>query len=144
MAAFGWWFCSLFFREGIDPYGNGTILIVDDEVEFAEAFAERLELRGFTAHIANSGEEALRIVEQCSAKVMVLDLKMPGMDGLEVLRRVKKAHPEIEVIILSGHGSEVDEAYGRSLGAFAYLRKPADIGDILEAVKRAEKQVASA
>ncbi|SPF45414.1 Response regulator receiver protein [Syntrophobacter sp. SbD1] len=119
------------------------ILIVDDEVEFAETFAERLELRGFTAHTANSGEEALRIVEECAAKVMVLDLKMPGMDGLEVLRRVKKAHPLVQVIILSGHGSEIDEAYGRSLGAFAWLRKPADFGDILEAVKRAEKLVTS-
>jgi len=115
------------------------ILIVDDEVEFAEAFAERLRLRGFTAHIANSGEEALRIVDAGSAKIMVLDLKMPGMDGLEVLRRVKTTHPEVQVIILSGHGSEMDEAYGRSIGAFAYMRKPADIGDILEAVKRAEK-----
>ncbi len=117
------------------------ILIVDDEVEFAETFAERLRLRGFTAYIAYSGEQALRIVDECRAKIMVLDLKMPGMDGLEVLRRVKKSHPEVEVIILSGHGSEMDEAYGRNLGAFAYLRKPADIGDILEAVKRAEKQL---
>ena len=115
------------------------ILIVDDEVEFAEAFAERLRLRGFTAHTANSGEEALRIVDAGSAKIMVLDLKMPGMDGLEVLRRVKKTHPEVQVIILSGHGSEMDESYGRSIGAFAYMRKPADIGEILEAVKRAEK-----
>jgi DNA-binding response OmpR family regulator len=65
------------------------------------------------------------------------------MDGLEVLRRVKKSHPEVEVIILSGHGSEIDEAYVRNLGAFAYLRKPADIGDILEAVKKAEKLLAS-
>ncbi len=114
------------------------ILIVDDEVEFAEAFAERLRLRGFSAYIANSGEQALRIVEDGSINIMVLDLKMPGMDGLEVLRRVKKTHPEVQVIILSGHGSEMDESYVRSIGAFAYLRKPADIGDVLEAVKRAE------
>ncbi len=119
------------------------ILIVDDEVEFAEAFAERLRLRGFTAHIAYGGEQALRIVEEGAAKIMVLDLKMPGMDGMEVLRRVKKNHPEVEVIILSGHGSEMDEAYGRTLGAFCYLRKPADIGDILEAVKRAEELLTS-
>ena len=117
------------------------ILIVDDEVEFAEAFAERLRLRGFTAHIANSGEQALRIVDEGAAKIMVLDLKMPGMDGLEVLRRAKKSHPEVQVIMLSGHGSEMDEAYGRNLGAFEYLRKPADIGDVLEAVKRAEKRL---
>ncbi len=117
------------------------ILIVDDEVEFAEAFAERLRLRGFTAHIANSGQQALRIVDEGAAKIMVLDLKMPGMDGLEVLRRAKQSHPEVQVIMLSGHGSEMDEAYGRNLGAFEYLRKPADIGDVLEAVKRAEKRL---
>jgi DNA-binding response OmpR family regulator len=119
------------------------ILIVDDEVEFADAFAERLRLRGFNTHIAYGGEQALEIVDQGAVKIMVLDLRMPGMGGLEVLRRVKRTHPEVEVIILSGHGSEIDEAYGRSLGAFAYLRKPADIGDILEAVKRAEELLAS-
>lgn len=119
------------------------ILVVDDEVEFAEAFAERLQLRGFNAHLASGGEQALRIVDEGGVQVMVLDLKMPGMDGLEVLRRVKTTHPEIQVIILSGHGSELDEAYGRGLGAFAWLRKPADIGDVLEAVKEAEKLLAS-
>jgi DNA-binding response OmpR family regulator len=115
------------------------ILIVDDEVDFAETFAERLRLRGFTVRVANSGEQALQKVDDGAVKVMVLDLKMPGMDGLEVLRRVKKSHPDVEVIILSGHGSELDEAYCRNLGAFEYLRKPADIGDVVEAVKRAGK-----
>ncbi len=116
------------------------ILIVDDEVDFAETFAERLRLRGFCVSVAYGGELALQILEESAVAVMVLDLKMPGIDGLEVLRRVKKSHPEVEVIILSGHGSELDEAYGRSLGAFEYLRKPADIGDVVEAVKRAGKQ----
>jgi DNA-binding response OmpR family regulator len=116
------------------------ILIVDDEVDFAETFAERLRLRGFCVSVAYGGEQALQILEESAVAVMVLDLKMPGIDGLEVLRRVKKSHPEVEVIILSGHGSELDEAYGRSLGAFEYLRKPADIGDVVEAVKRAGKQ----
>ncbi len=122
---------------------GAEILIVDDEVEFAETFAERLELRGFTAHIAHSGEQALQIVGEGRAKIMVLDLKMPGMDGLEVLRRVKASNPDVEVIILSGHGSEMDESFVHNLGAFAYLRKPADIGDILDAVKRAEKSPAN-
>jgi DNA-binding response OmpR family regulator len=115
------------------------ILIVDDEVEFAETFAERLRLRGFTTYVASSGEQALDVVDDVAVNVIVLDLKMPGMDGLEVLRRLKKSHPEIEVIILSGHGSELDEAYGRNLGAFEYLRKPADIGDVVDAVNRAGK-----
>jgi DNA-binding response OmpR family regulator len=115
------------------------ILIVDDEVDFAETFAERLRLRGFTVYVAYSGEQALRMVDEVAVKVMVLDLKMPGMDGLEVLRRMKTSHPDIEVIILSGHGSELDEAYSRNLGAFEYLRKPADIADVVGAVKRSQK-----
>jgi len=117
------------------------ILIVDDEVEFAEAFAERLQLRGFAARIASGGEQALQMLEEGGAKIMVLDLKMPGMDGLEVLRRVKKSGHEVEVIILSGHGPEMDEYCVRNLGALTCLRKPADIADILEAVKRAEKRL---
>jgi DNA-binding response OmpR family regulator len=119
------------------------ILIVDDEVELAETLAERLELRGFTVRAVNGGEQALKVLEQGDAAgIMLLDLKMPGMDGSEVLRRVKKSHPHIKVIILSGHGSEMDESFGRSLGAFDYLRKPADIGDVLDAVKRAERSLA--
>ncbi len=117
------------------------VLLVDDEEEFADAFAERLKLRGFTPHVANSGEQALRKIEECAARVIVLDLKMPGMDGLEVLRRVMKSHPETQVIILSGHGAEKDELHARGLGAFEYLRKPADIGAVLEALKRAEKKL---
>jgi DNA-binding response OmpR family regulator len=126
-------FLKVSWKMGID------ILIVDDEVDFAETLAERLRLRGFSVYTAHSGEQALQIVEESAVGVMVLDLKMPGIDGLEVLRRVKKNHPEIEVLILSGHGSELDEAYGRSLGAFEYLRKPADIGDVVQALKRAGK-----
>ncbi len=117
------------------------ILLVDDEIEFADAFAERLKLRGFIPHVAYNGEQALRRVETVSAKIMILDLKMPGIDGLEVLRRVKTSHPGMQVIVLSGHGSEVDETYARNLGAFDYLRKPADMGAVLEALKRAEENI---
>ncbi|MEM5786673.1 MAG: response regulator, partial [Syntrophobacteraceae bacterium] len=97
------------------------ILLVDDEEEFAQTLAERLELRGFMVHVANSGDRALRMVDECPARIMLLDLKMPGMDGLEVLRRIKKKDAGMQVIILSGHGSEMDEAYARGLGALEYL-----------------------
>jgi two-component system, OmpR family, response regulator CpxR len=117
------------------------VLLVDDEKEFVDAFAERLRLRGFNPHIANNGEQALRMVDDGNARIMILDLRMPGIDGLEVLRRVKKKHPETQVIILSGHGSEKDEEAALNLGAFEYLRKPADIGVVLEALKRAEKHL---
>lgn len=115
------------------------ILLVDDEEEFVEALAERLSLRGYVPHIACNGEQALRMVEDGAAKIMVLDLKMPGIDGLEVLRRVKKGHPRVQVIILSGHGSKKDEEAARKIGALEYLRKPTTIGDLLEALKRAEE-----
>lgn len=117
------------------------VLLVDDESEFVDAFAERLRLRGFSPHIANNGEQALRMVDEGKAQIMILDLKMPGIDGMEVLRRVKKKHPETQVIILSGHGSEKDEEAARNIGAFEYLRKPTDIGAVLEALKRAEKHL---
>ena len=120
-----------------------NVLLVDDEAEFVDAFAERLRLRGFNPLVANSGEQALRMVDEEQVRIMVLDLKMPGIDGLEVLRRVKKKHPETQVIILSGHGATQDEQAARNLGAFEYLRKPADIGSVLEALKRAENYLAS-
>ncbi len=117
------------------------ILLVDDEEDFALALAERLTLRGFTLHVAYDGEQALRVISDCPARVMLLDLKMPGIDGMEVLRRTKKMRPEIQVIILSGHGSEADEARARFLGACEYLKKPADIADIIKALRKAEQQI---
>ena len=72
---------------------------------------------------------------------MVLDLKMPGIDGLEVLRQVKKSHPETEVIILTGHGSEKEEELAIELGAFAYLQKPIDIDKLSETMKNAYKKI---
>jgi DNA-binding NtrC family response regulator len=117
------------------------VLLVDDESDFVDTFAERLRLRGFNAQVAHTGEQALRLVEDGDARIMILDLKMPGMDGMEVLRRVKVKHPEMQVIILTGHGSEKDEEAARDLGAFEYLRKPADIGMVIEALKRAEKHL---
>ncbi|MEW6113029.1 MAG: response regulator, partial [Thermodesulfobacteriota bacterium] len=72
--------------------------------------------------------------------VMVLDLKMPGIDGMEVLKRVRKAYPQVQVIILTGHGSEKDEAEARRLGAFAYLQKPVDIEKLIRTLKDAYKK----
>ena len=74
-------------------------------------------------------------------EVMVLDLKMPGIDGIEVLRRMKKSHPETEVIILTGHGSSAEEELAAELGAFAYLRKPVDIEVLTETMKAAYRKI---
>lgn len=115
------------------------ILLVDDEEEFVKSLAERIKMRQLGPDIALNGEEALQIVEDEVPDVMVLDLKMPGIDGMEVLRRVKKAYPEVQVIILTGHGSEKDEKEARRLGAFDYLQKPADIDNLVKYIKRAYK-----
>ena len=81
------------------------ILLVDDEKQFVDTLAERLAMRGFEARVAYNGPEALKAVE-LPTDVIVLDLRMPGMDGFEVLRNVKKSNPQVQVIILTGHGGD--------------------------------------
>jgi DNA-binding response OmpR family regulator len=91
--------------------------------------------------IAYNGRQALQMVADDEPDVMVLDLKMPGIDGMEVLRRVKRTNPRTEVIILTGHGSSADEKLATELGAFAYLRKPVDIEILTETMKAAYRKV---
>lgn len=112
------------------------LLLVDDEEEFIKALSERLKMRDLTGHMALSGEEALSLVEEGEPDVMLLDVKMPGIDGMEVLRRVRKKYPDLQVIIHTGHGNDLDEAEAWRLGVFDYLRKPVDI-DLLVARIRA-------
>ena len=116
------------------------ILLVDDEEEFVLSLAERLEIRGFTPRVAHNGERAIQLVEEDPPDVMVLDLKMPGMDGLEVLRRVKRAHPRVQVVMLTGHGSERDEDAARRLGAFEHLQKPVELRDLLRVLESAHEE----
>jgi CheY-like chemotaxis protein len=121
------------------------VLLVDDEREFVQTLSERLEMRDVGSAVAYDGESALRIVEDDEPEVIILDLRMPGIDGIEVLRRVKRSHPHIEVIILTGHGSEEDRKTCMDLGAFAYLQKPVDIEALSETLKQAhDKARASA
>lgn len=110
------------------------VLLVDDEEELVRALAERLEIRQLECEVALNGEEALRMVVDNPPHVILLDLRMPGMDGMEVLRRVKKSHPEIQVVVLTGHGSESDEQIVRRLGAIDYLQKPVDIRELVKAL----------
>jgi DNA-binding NtrC family response regulator len=113
------------------------VLLVDDEEDYVKTMAERMEMRDVGPQVALSGEEALEILKKDSPDVMVLDLRMPGIDGMEVLERVKKEHPHIEVIILTGHGSEKEEKEARRLGAFEYLQKPADTSHLLGTIRSA-------
>jgi DNA-binding NtrC family response regulator len=113
------------------------VLFVDDEEDFVRTMAERMEMREVGSEVALSGQQALQMLEQEIPDVMVLDLRMPGIDGMEVLRRVKRTYPQLEVIIMTGHGSDADEEEARRLGAFDYLRKPVDINDLMETVRKA-------
>ncbi len=103
------------------------ILLVDDEEEFVENLAQRLAIRDYGAQVATSGAGALDRLAADHPEVMVLDLRMPEVDGFAVLAETKKAHPEVEVIVLTGHGSDEDEKRALDMGAFAYLEKPVDI-----------------
>ena len=117
------------------------VLLVDDEREFAQTLSERLIMRDMGSAVAYDGESALNMVAEEEPEVMILDLKMPGIDGIEVLRKVKTTRPDIEVIILTGHGSEADKKVCMELGAFAYLQKPVDIDVLSDTLKQANEKV---
>jgi CheY-like chemotaxis protein len=117
------------------------VLLVDDEREFVQTLSERLMMREMSSAVAYDGESALSIVDEDEPEVMILDLKMPGIDGFEVLKKVKATKPEIEVIILTGHGSEADKKVCMDLGAFAYLQKPVDIDLLSKTLKLANDKI---
>lgn len=113
------------------------VLIVDDEVEFASTLAERLELRNIQTMVMNNGEDALAFVNHDPPDVAVLDLKMPTLDGLDVLKGIKSINPEVEVIILTGHGSTAAGIEGMKNGAFDYIMKPVDLLELIEKINQA-------
>lgn len=117
------------------------VLLVDDEREFAQTLSERLQLRSMGAAVAYDGESALDLVQEDEPEVMIIDLKMPGIDGIEVLKKVKKTRPEIEIIVLTGHGADTDKERCMQLGAFAYLQKPVDIDDLSVTLKKAYEKI---
>ncbi|MBF0481520.1 MAG: response regulator [Desulfovibrionaceae bacterium] len=117
------------------------VLLVDDEREFVQTLSDRLQMRDMGSTVVFDGEQALEFLRDEEPDVMVLDLKMPGIDGMEVLRRVKREHPSIEVIILTGHGSEKDRLACMDAGAFAYLQKPVDIEKLSDTMRQAYEKV---
>jgi two-component system response regulator CpxR len=119
------------------------VLLVDDEKEFVQTLSERLQMREFGTVVAIDGEEALDMVASEEPEVMVLDLRLPGIDGIDVLRQMKSKYPDVEVIILTGHGTKKDEELARELGAFAYLEKPVDIEKLSQTMKDAYNKIKS-
>lgn len=115
------------------------VLLVDDEEEFVSTLAERLGLRGIDVATASDGEEALRMVEEVRPSIVVLDLMMPGMNGVEVLQQIKRNHPDMRVLLLTGHGSTREGIEGMRLGADDYLMKPINIDELIEKLRMATK-----
>jgi DNA-binding NtrC family response regulator len=113
------------------------ILIVDDEDELVTALTERLTLRGFTATGVTTGEGALRLLEEEPFDVVLLDVKMPGLGGLDLIEPIKTRLSTIEVVLLTGHGSVPDVEKGMALGAFDYLMKPVKIDDLVTVLETA-------
>lgn len=109
-----------------------SILLVDDEVEFASTLAERLNLRNFSTCVVFDGETALARLEAESFDMVLLDVMLPGMHGLDVLRRIREMYPETPVILLTGHSSTKDGINGMQQGAKSYLTKPIDLHELLD------------
>jgi two-component system OmpR family response regulator len=116
---------------------NLRVLVVDDEADFLETIVMRLRRRKIDASGVDSGIKALEIVENERFDVVVLDVLMPGLDGIETLKLLKKKKPFIEVIILTGHGSVESGLQGMQFGAFDYIMKPADLDELLEKIQQA-------
>jgi len=110
------------------------VLLVDDEVEFLETLMKRMKKRGVRVSGVKSGDEALVFLSKNPVDVVVLDVKMPGMDGIETLRAIKKRHPLVEVIMLTGHATVESAIDGLKTGAFDYLMKPCDMDVLISKV----------
>jgi DNA-binding NtrC family response regulator len=118
-----------------------VVMLVDDEVGFVDAMAKRLNKRDLEIKTAYSGPEALqKLGANDKVDVIILDVKMPVMDGIETLREIKKAHPLIEVIMLTGHATVETGIEGMKLGAFDYLVKPCDIDQLMAKVQQAKSK----
>ncbi len=117
-----------------------NVLIVDDEEELVSALTERLEIRGFQACGVTSGAAALKALKVIDWDVVVVDIRMPGIDGFDLARRVATSHPGSAVVLLTGRTSAEDEAAARSVGAFDYLVKPVPIEKLEEVLRRASER----
>ena len=116
------------------------ILLVDDEKDFVEILSLRLKEVGEKVTPAHSGQECLEKLEKNNIDVVILDLKMPGMDGIETLKEIKKRFPLVEVIMLTGHGATETAVEGMKTGAFDYLLKPANFNDLSAKLHAARKR----
>jgi two-component system OmpR family response regulator len=119
------------------PDSTFHVLLVDDEPDFTGPLAERLRRRGFTVTVADNGEQALARVHTATPDVVLLDVRMPGLDGISTMQRLRADHPHIEVILLTGHESVRSGVDGMRRGAFDYLAKPIAIEELVEKLSAA-------
>jgi len=116
------------------------VLLVDDEEKFLDVFSQRLGTRGVDADTATSGEEALTKIKNKNVDVIILDVMMPGLGGVETLKRIKKENPEVQIIMLTGQGTIDKAVTALKEGAIDFLEKPADIEKLLEKIESARQK----
>ena len=119
---------------------KAKVLLVDDEAEFCELLSDRLENRGLKVDSVNSGEEAINKVDEQNFDAIIVDLAMPGIDGLETLRRIKEKRPDLEIIMLTGQGSVKSGVDAIKLGAWDFLEKPVDLKVLMDKIKEVKNQ----
>lgn len=117
---------------------KAKVLLVDDETDFLATLSERLEARGLKVNTASSGEDAVAKVDSQSFDLIVLDLAMPGIDGLETLKRIKAKQPDAEIIMLSGQGSIKTSIEAMKLGAEDFIEKPVNISELMDKISEAK------
>ncbi len=119
---------------------QANVLVVDDEEQFLKVFSQRLEGRGMKVDTSTSGEEALTKVKDKDFDAIILDLAMPGMSGIDTLKRIRKENPELQIIILTGHGSIEKGVEAIKEGAVDFLEKPADVNKVMEKISEAKRK----
>jgi DNA-binding NtrC family response regulator len=122
---------------------EGTVLLVDDEEEFVSVLAERLEVRGLTVDTAGNGETAVEKVGKRAFDAVLLDMAMPGMDGIETLKRLLRINPDLQVILLTGRATLGQAVEAMKLGALDFLEKPADIETLVARIEDAAAKKSS-
>jgi DNA-binding NtrC family response regulator len=119
---------------------KANVLVVDDEEQFLKVFSQRLEGRGLKVDTSSTGEEALKKVKDKDFDAIVLDLVMPGMSGIETLKRIRNDNPDVQIIILTGHGTIEKSVEAVKEGAVDFLEKPADLNKIMQKISEAKEK----
>ena len=119
---------------------EASVLLVDDEKQFLDALSERLETRGLKVNAVTSGEAAIEQAKEKNFDAIIVDLAMPGIDGIETLKRIKKDRPDLEIIMLTGQATVKSGVEAMKLGAEDFLEKPVDLKVLLEKIGKAKNK----